>query len=242
MPAKWIPLENNPEVLNAWANAAGLVETENQFCEVYGLDPELLALVPRPVKAVVLLYPGNIDVIADKSKQEEEQIATGGQYPIDPSVIWVKQTISNACGTMAVLHALCNSGAALVPESPMKRYIKECKDKTPLERAKILEEAPHFAEIHKTTAEAGQSSVPADLYVEFHFTCFVQAPDVGAGATVSSAKKWRLLELNGARNGPIDRGESDDLLMDVANYVKEAYVAHVSSIHFSMMALAPPEL
>ncbi|KAH7908809.1 hypothetical protein BJ138DRAFT_310041 [Hygrophoropsis aurantiaca] len=228
MTSRLVPLENNPEVLNKWANAAGLVETQFQFCEVYGLDPE----------AVVLLYPGNIDAIAHKSKLEDENISVNGQYPIHPSVTWVKQTISNACGTMAVLHSLCNSGVPLIPQSLLEKFIQDCKGKTPLECSKILEETHRFTEIHKELAVDGQSRVPADLNVEFHFTSFVQAPDVNAqpGET-----KLRMVELNGARNCAIDRGESNDLLADVAEYVKTAQIAHVSSIHFSMMALAPVE-
>lgn len=35
----------------------GLPETEAECCDVYGLDEELLELVPKPVLAVLFLYP-----------------------------------------------------------------------------------------------------------------------------------------------------------------------------------------
>jgi len=73
-------------------------------------------------------------------------------------------------------------------------------DKTPEERAKILESTPLFANIHASAASAGQTAVPDDLDTNLHFTCFVQAPGM------------RLIELDGRRTGPVDRGECDDLL------------------------------
>ena len=34
----WIPLESNPDVLNAYASKVGLELTSFSFCDVYGLD------------------------------------------------------------------------------------------------------------------------------------------------------------------------------------------------------------
>jgi len=235
---RWIPLESNPEVLNSWANAAGLVKSQAQFEDVYGLDSELLAMVSGPVKAVILLFPLS-DALETKRREEEAKIATEGQPDIDPSILWIKQTISNACGTMGLLHALANSKVDLVAGSPLTKFIAECKNKTPEERAKLLENTPLFANIHANAAASGQTGVPTNLDTDLHFTCFVQAPDVSARET-GADPSMRLIELDGRRVGPVDRGKCTDLLLDVATIVKDVYIAQSSSMHFSMMSLGPP--
>lgn len=85
-------------------------------------------------------------------------------------------------------------------------------DKTPLERSKILEETSLFERIHTSAATSGQSTVPEDLDTYLHFTCFVRAPDAAARETETQAHGWRVIELDGGRNGPIDRGECTNLL------------------------------
>ncbi|KAG2135640.1 hypothetical protein BD769DRAFT_1441269 [Suillus cothurnatus] len=234
--SRWIPLESNPDVFNSWAESAGLVESQAQFEDIYGLDPELLGMVSKGVKAVTLLFPSS-GIIAQKRKEEDEKIAAQGQYPIDPTIFWMKQTIVNACGTMGLLQALINSDVTFSPESPLARFIDECKDKTPLERVKILEETTLFEQIHTSAATSGQTMVPEDLDTYLHFTCFVKAPDASARESETQARGWRVIELDGARNGPIDRGECTNLLQDVARFVKEHYIKESKSVNFSMMAL-----
>nr|GAT42966.1 predicted protein [Mycena chlorophos] len=233
---RWIPLESNPDVLNQWSRKAGLAHNA-AFDDIYGLDEGLLAMVPQPVKAIVLLFPITPQS-ESKRKQEDEEIDKNGQPSIDPTLLWIKQTIPNACGTMGLIHAIANSDVTVSPASPLAKFIDECQGKTPEERAKLLETTPLFETIHSEAASGGQSAVPTNLDTDLHFTCFVAAP--AARGPGSEGAGLRVVELDGRRKGPIDRGECTDLLQDVAKIVQEIYIkGGPESLQFSMMSLGP---
>ncbi|KAI5983158.1 hypothetical protein EDC04DRAFT_2592026 [Pisolithus marmoratus] len=231
---RWIPLESNPE----WAYAAGLNKSQAHFEDVYGLDDELLAMVTPGAKAVFLCFPCT-ETIDNKAKEEDAMIRETGQQPVDPTVLWMKQTIPNACGTMALIHALSNSDVTFIPESPLAKFIDECKGKTPLERSALLATTQLFASIHSSAATTGQTDVSkANMETNLHFTAFVRAPAASARETAEDVE-WRLIELDGRREGPIDRGKCNDLLKDAAEYVRRFYVQHTNSVQLNMMALCP---
>lgn len=100
-------IENNPEVMSALVHKLGL-SSNFSFHDVFGIeDPELLAFNTRPAIALLLVFP--ISETYEQFRQKEDQDVSdynmkGDQEP----VIWYKQTIRNACGLMAVLHASCN--------------------------------------------------------------------------------------------------------------------------------------
>jgi len=85
-------------------------------------------------------------------------------------------------------------------------------EKTPLERARFLETTEIFADIHAAVATGGQTAVPDKLDTDLHFTCFVQAPEASAREAEIATGERRLIELDGRRAGPVDRGKSTDLL------------------------------
>ena len=107
----------------------------------------------------------------------------------------------------------------------------------PLQRSKLLEESAQFAKIHAEAAQSGQSEPPS-AYLEppFAYTCFVQAP---SSPDFPDDGK-RLVELNGARDGPIDRGVCHNFLEDAAKYIKETFVDRTTDPKFNMLALSPP--
>ncbi|CAL1714816.1 unnamed protein product [Somion occarium] len=215
---RWIPLESNPDVLNSWCSKAGLITSEFEYSDIYGLDEDLLALVPQPVKAVILLLPLT-DAIERKTQEEIAKIRREGQHHVDSSIIWIKQT----------------TNVPVIPDSPIAKFIIECRTLTPEARSHLLETTTLFSEIHSEVASAGQTAAPdANAKVDLHFTCFVKAPDP------ANPSVRRLIELDGRRDGPLDRGLCTDLLKDVARVVKEHYVDTAASVQFSMLALAPP--
>lgn len=121
-----------------FVNCLGMKPTW-QFGDVYGLDPELLSLVPRPVCAVLLLFPVtekvlfclhppqvqthlHVDVFHwflllfsssspqyEAFKQEEEEQLKKEPQQVSPDVYFIKQTIGNACGTIGLIHAVANN-------------------------------------------------------------------------------------------------------------------------------------
>ena len=81
-----------------------------------------------------------------------------------------------------------------------------------MERAEFLESTDLFTKIHAAAAAGGQTAVPDNLDTDLHFTCFVQAPEASAREAEIATGERRLIELDGGRAGPIDRGKSTDLL------------------------------
>jgi len=53
---------------------------------------QLLDLVAKPVKAVILLFPirGKLEELR---QQEEARLKEEGRVPVDPTVFWIKQTV-----------------------------------------------------------------------------------------------------------------------------------------------------
>ena len=102
--------ENNPEVMTSLLQNLGL-STKVAFQDVFSIDePELLAFVPRPAYALLLVFPVSETYEKFRTQEDagkEEYIGRGD----GEEVVWFKQTIGNACGLIGVLHAVSNGQA-----------------------------------------------------------------------------------------------------------------------------------
>ena len=133
----WLPLESNPDVLNPFVKRLGLPDAFG-FTDVFGLDEELLAMVPQPCLAVCLLYPsGKISA----PRREAQRAAADAQPSPPPGLFYTMQHdgIGNACGTIACMHACGNAvGADALSDGPLKKFMEATASMGPAERGRAL--------------------------------------------------------------------------------------------------------
>ncbi|XP_029937558.1 ubiquitin carboxyl-terminal hydrolase isozyme L3 [Myripristis murdjan] len=224
---RWLPLEANPEVMSKFLHSLGMLPTW-QFGDVYGLDPELLSMVPRPVCAVLLLFPLTEKYEAFK-QQEEERIKAQGQE-LSPNVYFIKQTIGNACGTIGLIHAVANNLAHLEfePDCPLKKFLDQTTKMSPEEKAAFLEKDESIRVTHESSAQEGQTEAPSiDEKVNLHFIALVNV-------------EGQLYELDGRKPFPIVHGKtSEDAFLEDAIEVCKTFMARdPQELRFTVIALS----
>lgn len=223
---RWLPLESNPDVMTKFLTCLGMKKTW-EFGDVYGLDVELLSMVPRPVCAVLLLFPITEKYEAFK-KEEEDRLK--GKQDISSDVYFIKQTIGNACGTIGIIHAVANNLKHLEFESDsaLKMFLEKTSKMNPEQRAAFLETDDSIRVTHESSAQEGQTEAPsADERVNLHFIAFV---NVGG----------QLYELDGRKPFPIVHGKtSEDTLLEDAVEVCKLFMARdPDEVCFTIIALS----
>ncbi|CAH8558164.1 unnamed protein product [Schistosoma rodhaini] len=164
---RWIPLEANPQVLNEYMNKLGVVEESWKFIDIFSLDDDMLAFVPEPVISLLFLYPLETPI----------ENASLGVEDNSSKVVLIKQTVGNACGTIALLHAIVNNKQKLSIKdgSFLSSVLEEFENKTPAERGLILESKKEISALHEKSALEGQTEAPnAESKTNLHFVCFVE--------------------------------------------------------------------
>ncbi|KAL3476247.1 hypothetical protein BJX99DRAFT_143778 [Aspergillus californicus] len=192
----FVPLENNPEVMSHLVHQLGLAPTLG-FTDVFSLDePDLLALVPRPSHALLLVFPVSKTYETSRISEDSALPEYNASGPSEP-VMWFKQTIRNACGLIGLLHAVSNGEARehILPGSDLEGLLKQAQGLGPVDRAELLYESKALESAHADAAKLGDTKAPdAGDDVDLHFVAFVKGAD------------GRLWELDGRRRGPLERG------------------------------------
>lgn len=200
---------------------------------------ELLCFIPSPTRALLLLFPINNHT---EQRRDNYRVSLTDQdrSPHNNKPYYMHQTIGNACGTIALLHALGNNQDILTlnPHSFLAQFFTNTQIMNPEQRGKYLESpppgAPTIDSLHEEFASLGQTSAPdADTGVNLHFACFVQL----------NGKLW---ELDGRYAGPINHGECSsgggNLLRDAVKVVKRDFMDQADGdINFTLIAFAPKQ-
>jgi ubiquitin carboxyl-terminal hydrolase L3 len=210
-----------------------------QFHDVYSIsDPDLLAFIPRPAHALLLVFPTSP---SHKTFCDEEDVSLPyytGHGPTEP-VIWYAQTIGNACGLYGLLHGVSNGAARkhITPDSALARLLAQVEPLAPAARALAVENSEALEGAHAAAAAGGDSQAPeATDDVDLHYVCFVK-----------DEQRGHLWEMDGTRKGPLDRGalgEGEDMLSEraldlgVRAFLKREEAAGGGELRFSLIALA----
>jgi ubiquitin carboxyl-terminal hydrolase L3 len=219
-------------VINPYARGMGLPEGY-EFVDVLSHEDWALEMVPRPVHALLFLFP--IKEASETHRAEEAaRIASVGQT-VDPRIFFTKQTIGNACGTIGILHTLANTSTAtggpipIPAEAWTMRFMNKNSAASPDERAAALEADDGAEEAHASVVSAGQSAVVDDTYL--HFVALVE-------------KGGNLYELDGRKETPINHGPTtqDTFLNDAVRVVKAFMDRDPEELRFTMVAFvtSPP--
>eukprot|EP00095_Tigriopus_kingsejongensis_P011176 maker-scaffold456_size166325-snap-gene-0.24 protein:Tk11176 transcript:maker-scaffold456_size166325-snap-gene-0.24-mRNA-1 annotation:"ubiquitin carboxyl-terminal hydrolase isozyme l3" len=217
----WLPIESNPDFL--WN--CGLPKTWN-ISDVLGLDPELIGMLNQPVAALLLLFPtnDNIQVLYDERKSLSKEDGPKDLY-------YMKQTISNACGTVAMIHSIANNMDKIeLDDGNLKEFLADTQDDSPAIRAEKLENSQSICSTHDEVAQAGQTAPPSlDDSVEYHFVAFVE-------------KDGHVFELDGRKPGPLDCGAiKESFAISAAEECKKYIACDPENIKFNILALTPSQ-
>ncbi|KAL5110039.1 Ubiquitin carboxyl-terminal hydrolase isozyme L3 [Taenia crassiceps] len=197
------------------------VKEPMRFVDVFGTDPDMQALVPGPILSLLLLYP-----LTENVKKNAI-----GTISMDEKCFFMKQTVSNACGTVAILHALANNVSALDLDSLpwLRKFLEKAHNSTPKERAEILENEEELSELHESCAHQGQTEV-SNSQINLHFVAFVNSGG-------------HLIELDGRCEGPILHGTTspNTFLADACKVVDKFMQRDPDNVNFSLMALTNAE-
>uniref|UniRef100_A0A8C5NB04 Ubiquitin carboxyl-terminal hydrolase n=1 Tax=Gouania willdenowi TaxID=441366 RepID=A0A8C5NB04_GOUWI len=196
---EWAPMELNPELMASLG-----VDGTWSFVDVLGFEGDQLSAVPKPCCALMLLFPLTQQHESFRAKQADKVIGGSELY-------FLKQTASNSCGTIALLHAVANNSDKMKfgDGSVLKKFLDETADMSPDDRAAHLE---------KNKPEADK--------VNFHFISFINV-------------KGQLYELDGKMTGALQHGatKDDTFLVDAAKVCTEFVAREQDEVRFSAVAL-----
>lgn len=226
-----IPLESNPDIFNALAHKIGLSPVLS-FQDVYSVtDPEMLAFLPQPVMALIMLFP------ITESYEQYRHDQDGKLSNDSNGVTWFKQTIGNGCGLYALLHVLANVPRDFIVQNLMLNTVlleQLSPDLSVTEVARLVELLEQNIQLDANYGIQGQTEAPdAQDKTEYHFLTYVKGND------------GHVYELDGRRTGPVDLGAfSGDHILDHGKVVEKIQfymdiTDESQRNNFALMAVAP---
>ncbi|KAK8066491.1 Ubiquitin carboxyl-terminal hydrolase isozyme L5 [Apiospora hydei] len=205
--AGWVEIESEPAFFNAMLQSFGAPSF--QIRELWGLDPETLAFLPRPAHGLIFLYQYNEDEEDEDMTEKREECPEG---------LWFgNQTTANACATVAIMNILMNAtDPGFGPE--LTEFKAATADLPPPHRGQMLDKNDFIRGIHNSAARR-LDLLSEDLLLDNKF----EEWEKDQKKKLSNAKKkvaTRKASGNGNKKKPPRKRKRD---IEIANH----YIAYV---------------
>ncbi|KAJ0033561.1 hypothetical protein NQD34_000668 [Periophthalmus magnuspinnatus] len=209
---EWTPMEINPEMMDK----LGVVGNWS-FVDVLGLEGDQLSAVPKPCCALMLLFPLTQQHESFRQKQADK-VAAGSE------VYFLKQSVGNSCGTIALLHSVGNNKDKMTfnNSSALKKFLDDTADMSAEDRAKQFENNQVQKSLHRSSGLKPEADK-----VNFHFIAFVNV-------------NGQLYEFDGRMDGAVNHGDTTDdtFVMDAAKVCLGFMKREKDEVRFSAVALS----
>ncbi|KAI4836685.1 hypothetical protein MKS88_004486 [Plasmodium brasilianum] len=202
----WVPIESNPDSLYLYSCKLG--QTKLKFVDIYGFDKELLDMIPRPVHAIIFLYPLNENITSEINSSE-------GNLKLTYENVWfIKQTVPNSCGTIALFHVHCNlkSKFEFDKGSILDNFFDKVKEMTPEKRGQEFQNTKSIELLHHEFC-GDLSSAGENNDVDTHFIVFLE-------------NDGQLIELDGRKDEPVIHSSTTpkNFIYDAGNIIQKVFI------------------
>ncbi|SOV19620.1 ubiquitin carboxyl-terminal hydrolase isozyme L3 [Plasmodium gaboni] len=222
----WTPLESNPDSLYLYSCKLG--QSKLKFVDIYGFNNDLLDMIPKPVQAVIFLYPLNNNIVSQNSTIST--IDNQNSKENFDNVWFIKQYIPNSCGTIALLHLYGNlrNKFKLDKDSVLEEFFNKVNEMSAEKRGQELKNNKHIENLHHEFC--GQVENREDILdVDTHFIVFVQV-------------EGKLIELDGRKDHPTVHcfTNGDNFLYDTGKIIQDKFIEKCKDdLRFSALAVIP---
>ncbi|SOV83598.1 ubiquitin carboxyl-terminal hydrolase isozyme L3 [Plasmodium sp. gorilla clade G3] len=219
----WTPLESNPDSLYLYSCKLG--QSKLKFVDIYGFNNDLLDMIPKPVHAVIFLYPLNNNIVSENSTIDKENLKESFD-----NIWFIKQYIPNSCGTIALLHLYGNlrNKFNLDKDSVLENFFNKVNEMSAEKRGQELKNNKIIENLHHEFC--GQVENRDDILdVDTHFIVFVQV-------------EGKLIELDGRKDHPTVHcfTNGDNFLYDTGKIIQDKFIEKCKDdLRFSALAVIP---
>jgi ubiquitin carboxyl-terminal hydrolase L3 len=133
-----VDIESDPEAFTELGRKNFKLPMNWAFCEIFGFEPDLLAMIPKPCIGVLLLFDCNCKPLLEVNKKAMKKALKGKDMSLESAkdIFFVNQLVGRSCGGLGVLHLMANNLPALGLEatSTVPAFVKAHSNATAKER------------------------------------------------------------------------------------------------------------